>query len=110
MQQSAAVIFPLELTSCPAGETTLVNAMCYGKPIITTETITTREYIEDGQNGFLVPPQNPDAIVDAIHTLFSDPDRADAIGRRARQSVLENHAMEMYTKKIFDVIEKDVRG
>lgn len=50
---------------------------------------------------------NPEAIVDAIHTLFSDPDKADEIGRRARQSVLENHTMEIYTKKIFAVIGKN---
>lgn len=107
MKQSAAVIFPLERTSSPAGETTLVSAMFYGKPVITTKTITTQEYIQNGQNGFLVPVQDPDAIVDAIHTLFSDPDKADEIGRRARQSVLENHTMEIYTKKIFDVIGKN---
>lgn len=106
MKQSAAVIFPLERISSPAGETTLVNAMFYGKPVITTKTIITQEYIQDGQNGFLVPYQNADAIVDAIHALFSDPDKADQIGRRARQSALENHTMEIYTKKIFDIITK----
>jgi glycosyltransferase involved in cell wall biosynthesis len=107
MKQSAAVIFPLERTSSPAGETTLVSAMFYGKPVITTKTITTQEYIQDGQNGFLVPVQDPDAIVDAIHTLFSDPEKADEIGQRARQSVLENHTMEIYSKKIFDIIVKN---
>ena len=107
MKKSAAVIFPLERTSSPAGETTLVSAMFYGKPVITTKTITTQEYIQNGQNGFLVPVQDPDAIVDAIHTIFSDPGKADEIGRRARQSVLENHTMEIYTKKIFDVIGKN---
>jgi len=79
--------------------------MCYGKPVITTRTITTQEYIEDGQNGFLVPPQNPDAIVDAIQSIFSDHGRAYEIGRKARQSVFENHTMDIYARKIYDVIE-----
>ena len=105
MKKSAAVIFPLERTTSPAGETTLVSAMCYGKPVITTRTITTQEYIEDGQNGFLVPPQNPDAIVDAIQSIFSDHGRAYEIGRKARQSVFENHTMDIYARKIYDVIE-----
>jgi len=104
MKQSATVICPLERTSSPSGETTLVNAMFYGKPVITTETIITREWIQNGQNGFLVPAHDPDAIVDAINALFSDPDRADEIGRKARQSVLENHSMDAYTEKIVNII------
>ena len=109
MQNAAAVIFPLERISSPAGETTLVSAMCYGKPVITTRTITTEEYIEDGINGYLVPAQDPDAIVAAIHTIFSHPDQAAEIGRRARQSALENHTMELYAKKIFNIMDDNSR-
>ena len=109
MQNAAAVIFPLERIDSPAGETTLVSAMCYGKPVITTRTITTEEYIEDGKNGYLVPGQDPDAIVAAINTIFSHPDQAEEIGRRARQSALENHTMELYAKKIFNIIGDNCR-
>jgi glycosyltransferase involved in cell wall biosynthesis len=108
MKQSAAVIFPLERTSSPAGETTLVNAMFYGKPVITTKTITTQEYITDGQNGLLVSWQDPDAIVDAINVIFSDPEKADNMGRHARQSVLKNHTMYVYSKKIIDIIQTNM--
>lgn len=105
MKQSAAVIFPLERISSPAGETTLVSAMFYGKPVITTKTIITQEYITHGLNGFLVSWKDPIAIVDAINVIFSDPAKADAIGRRARQSVLNNHTMDIYSRKIIDIIE-----
>ena len=104
MEQSAAVIFPLERTTSPAAEGTLLNAMCYGKPVIVTRTITTEEYIEDGKNGFLVPVQDPDAIVAAIHSIFSHPRKADEVGRQARQTVMENHSMDLYAKKIADII------
>lgn len=109
MQRSAAVIFPLERTTSPAGETTLVNAMYYGKPVITTRTIITEEYIQDGQNGFLVPYHDADAIVQACDRLFANPDRAERIGKQARQTVLENHTMEVYTKKIFDIVSRHVQ-
>lgn len=109
MQNAAAVIFPLERIASPAGETTLVSAMCYGKPVITTRTITTEEYIEDGKNGYLVPAQDPDAIVAAINTIFSRPDQAAEIGRRARESALENHTMELYAKKIFNIMDDNSR-
>lgn len=109
MKRSAAVIFPLEKISSPAAEGTLLNAMCYGKPVIVTRTITTQEYIEDGKNGFLVSQKDPDAIVDAINVIFSHPDQAEEIGRRARQTALENHSMDLYAKKIAHIIQSSLQ-
>lgn len=108
MEHSAAVILPLDRITSPAGETVLLRAMCYGKPVIITQTIVTEEYIKHGQNGLLVPWKDPDAIVDAINTLFSDPEEADAIGRWARRSVLENHNMDDCAINIIDIIERNV--
>jgi glycosyltransferase involved in cell wall biosynthesis len=108
MEQSAAVILTLDRTSSPAAEATLINAMCYGKPVIVTRTITIQEYIEDGKNGFLVPWKDSDAIVDAINIIFSHPDKAEKIGRRARQSVLENHSMDLYANKVAHVIQNSL--
>lgn len=104
MEQAAAVILPLDRTSSPAGETALLRAMCYGKPVIVTKTIVTEEYIQHGQNGFLVPWRDPDAIVEAINTIISDSTRANFIGRMARETVLNNHTMDAYAKKVIDII------
>lgn len=108
MEQSAAVILPLDRTSSPAAEATLIAAMCYGKPVIVTRTITTQEYIENGKNGLLVPWKDPEAIVEAINSIFSDPDKADEMGRQARRYVLENHSMDLYAKKIAHIISESV--
>ncbi|MCG6533146.1 MAG: glycosyltransferase family 4 protein [Syntrophales bacterium LBB04] len=108
MEKSAAVILTLNRIASPAGESALVRTMCYGKPLIVTKTVVTQEYITDGQNGFLVPWKDSDAIVDAINKIFSDPEKADAIGRNARQTVLERHTMDGYAKKIIDIIEKNL--
>lgn len=107
MEGAAAVILPLDRITSPAGETVLLRAMCYGKPVIITQTIVTQEYIINGENGLLVPWKDPDAIVEAINILFSDPQKAEALGRRARQSVLANHSMDGYAKKIIDIVEKN---
>jgi glycosyltransferase involved in cell wall biosynthesis len=107
MEQSAAVILPLDRVGSPAGETVLLRAMCYGKPVIITKTIVTEEYIQNGQNGFLVPWKDADAIVDAIKSLFSSPLQADAIGRQARKSVLENHSMDDCAINIIRIIERN---
>jgi glycosyltransferase involved in cell wall biosynthesis len=110
LKESAAVIFPLEKTFSPAGLTALINAMCYGKPVIATRSMATEEYIAHGETGLLVTWKDPDAIVDAINALFADPENADAMGKRAREAVLKNHALETYLKKIVDIIEGDLCG
>jgi glycosyltransferase involved in cell wall biosynthesis len=109
MERSAAVIIPLEKTSSPAGETTLISAMCYGKPVIMTRTITTGEYITHGENGLLVPSHDPDAILDAINFLFNNPEKADEIAQCARQTVLRNHEMDVFTEKIINIIQNNLK-
>jgi glycosyltransferase involved in cell wall biosynthesis len=108
LKNSAAVIFPLEKTFSPAGLTALINAMCYGKPVIATRSMATEEYITHGETGLLVAWKDPDAIVDAINAVFADPENANAMGCRARQAVLQNHSMEVYLKKIVDIIQGDL--
>jgi glycosyltransferase involved in cell wall biosynthesis len=110
MKESAAVIFPLEKTFSPAGLTAMINAMCYGKPVIVTRCIATEEYITHGETGLLVAWKDPDAIVDAVNTIFANPENANAMGWRARQAVLQKHSMELYLKKITQIIQGDLYG
>lgn len=110
MKNSAAVIFPLEKTFSPAGLTAMINAMCYGKPVIATRSMATEEYIADGETGLLVAWKDPDAIVNAINALFADPERAGAMGRQARQAVLQKHSMDHYLGQITDIIQNDLSG
>ena len=110
LKEAAAVIIPLDRTTSPAGDLTLTEAMYYGKPAIITETLITQEYIVHGKNGFLVPWKDPDAIVEAVNIIFSDPEKANLIGRMARQTVVENHALDVFSRNIADVIKNDIYG
>jgi len=64
----------------------LVNleAMATGTPVVTTRIDAIEEYINDGENGILVPPGDVDALTDALDQLAGDPDlrtRLAAAGR-----------------------------
>lgn len=106
LQEAAAVIIPLDRTTSPAGELTLIEAMSYSKPVIITESLITQEYVTHGQNGFLVPWKNPDAIVAAVDAIFADPEKADTIGCMARKTVMENHTIEVFSRKVSEIIMK----
>ena len=44
--------------------------MAQGHPIVATNNGGQREYIVDGKNGLLVPPNDPDALADALRKLL----------------------------------------
>ena len=49
-----AMPMPSGLTRC-AGDQTLLNAMSMGKIVVVTDSVASRLYIRDGENGFIIP-------------------------------------------------------
>ena len=66
----------------------LLEAMCAGTAIITTNSSGTREVVGDA--AILVPPQDPKAIMKAIEKLLASTQRRENLGREARTR-LEEH-------------------
>ncbi|WP_207425875.1 glycosyltransferase [Pedobacter sp. SYSU D00535] len=63
----------------------LIEAMSLGCPCIATDCeFGPSEIIEDGQNGILIPTNNPDAIADAVLNVLTNPILKERISRRAR--------------------------
>ncbi len=66
---------------------TLVEAMACGLPVVAADCPHgPREILEGGKHGILVPPENPEALAEALARLMADPAlRADYAARaRAR--------------------------
>ncbi len=68
---------------------TCLEAMSCGKAVIGTSAGGTREYIEDGESGVIVPPKDPQAIADAIIKLLKEPAYRQYLSDNARTRVLE---------------------
>ncbi len=65
-----------------------LEAMACGCVTIGTEGEGIADLIISGKNGFLVPPDNPDAIVRAVEWCLEHPAEADAIAEQGRQDAL----------------------
>jgi glycosyltransferase involved in cell wall biosynthesis len=65
-----------------------LEAMALGRAVIGTRGTGFEELITDGETGFLVTPDNPDALADAIISAWVHPKR-EAIGAAARRKSLE---------------------
>lgn len=75
----------------------LLEAMCAGNAIITTDSSGTSEVV--GDTAIIVPPQDPDAIRDAIEKLLDSPELAIEMGRKARERLDANFSWEAVTQR-----------
>ena len=73
----------------------LPQAMATGLPIVTTGADGSAEAVEDGVNGFVVPPGEPQALASALLRLLDDPALAQEMGLAGRARVDEFSATRM---------------
>lgn len=65
----------------------LLAAMAAGLPAVATDVGGTREAVEGGRTGLLVPPGDPAALAAAIRTLIERPQEARRMGAAGRSRV-----------------------
>jgi glycosyltransferase involved in cell wall biosynthesis len=65
---------------------TALEAMACGVPVIVSENTFGSDVVRDGENGFVVPIRDVDAIVDRLRFLADEPLQRLAIGSRARET------------------------
>lgn len=58
----------------------ILEAMAYGKPIVSTPVGGIPELVEDGRNGYLVPPGDSAALAARLRTLLADPSLRQRMG------------------------------
>ncbi|MFZ4696245.1 MAG: glycosyltransferase family 4 protein [Verrucomicrobiia bacterium] len=63
----------------------VIEAMAMGKPVVGTAIGGTVEQIEEGVTGFLVPPNDPVAMAEALARLIADPALRARMGAAGRQ-------------------------
>ena len=72
-------------TSIDAYGTATVEAAAYALPIVTTQVGFPAELVADGATGYVIPPEDEDALAEALAKLCElDPDARRAMGRRMR--------------------------
>ncbi len=77
----------------------ILEAMEAKTPVIATAVDGVPEIIQEGFNGFLVPPQNPKALANAISRLIDFPNDSRAVLlENARQSVLNRFPLTKMIK------------
>jgi len=97
------VVLPLSIGSeyfNAMGCSTLVEAMAMGKAIIATKSATMESYIKDGENGLLVPKNDPEAMQKDIKDLLNDSVKRKRLGENARKFAVEYCEAEKQAKNL----------
>lgn len=78
----------------------LLEAMAMEKPAIVTRVGANPDIVEDGINGILVPPLNPDALAKAITNLLEDGQKAHKLGIAGRRKAEERFSSRVVVEKL----------
>jgi len=73
----------------------ILEAMCFGCPSVSTRVGGIPEVVEDGESGVLVPQGDVAALTKALEGLIHDPSRRHALGRAAQARARERFSAEV---------------
>jgi starch synthase len=84
-----------------------LEAMACGTAVVASNVGGIPEVVADGETGLLVPPDEPDALADALNTLARDPERAKAMGEGGRQRAISEFdwtSIALQTAKLYQEV------
>ncbi len=64
-----------------------LESMACGVPLVASEVGGTRDLVEDGENGLLVPPEDPRALADAIQRVYEDGQLRKVLAENGRRTL-----------------------
>jgi len=85
----------------------LIDAMAMAKPIVAS-AVSDIPAMLDGC-GLTVPPEDPEALANAIETLLSNRALGEALGVRARQRFLERYTWDAMAEMLLPLIDQVLR-
>ena len=66
---------------------TVIEALSCGMPVVSTNIHALPEVVRNGETGLTVPPNDPEALADAIQWCMEHPDEARQLGRQGQELV-----------------------
>ena len=88
MNQSDIFVLPSLSEGMP---NSLLQAMACELPVVATNVSSIPALVCDGENGFLAPPKDPEALYRGLKQLILNPAQAHAMGQRNRRKIIEHH-------------------
>lgn len=103
VNQTAEILSMLDVFVMPSRSEGLglsvMEAQACGLPVVTSRVGGIPSLIEDGKTGFLVEPENPGALAEALVKVLESPNLARRVGSAARKFVEEHCSSDKMVDK-----------
>lgn len=87
----------------------MLEAMAYGLPIIATNVGGISEVINDGENGYLVPPDDEISLANAIDRMIDIGSKERYImGQKNKEKIKKIYSTRIMVKDYLDIYEKSI--
>ncbi len=83
----------------------LKEAMAMQIPVITTDICGIDEMVHDGVTGLLIPPEDPQALANAMEILLQKPGLCKKMGLEGRREIVQNYDITKEVKKLDNIFE-----
>jgi glycosyltransferase involved in cell wall biosynthesis len=81
------------------------EAMAIGRAVITTDVPGCRETVVDGLNGFLIPPFDSNALVEAMKKFIENPYLVEKMGEESYLIAKDKFDAKKVNKKLINILE-----
>ena len=106
MSQMDVIVLPSLTEGLPL---TPIEAFSVGRPVVATAVDGTPEIVQDGVNGYLIPPRKVDEIAEKLVWILQDEEKRTAFGKNAQRRFAEEFSFEIYEKKITEYYQNVCR-
>jgi glycosyltransferase involved in cell wall biosynthesis len=104
LEASRFVIVPLKAEYRSTGQVVVLEAASLGKPVIASDVVGVRDYLTDNLNGLLVPPADPELLLNAIQTLIREDDVCRRLAVAAIERVEKDHTFTVFAARCLEII------
>ncbi len=81
-----------------------VEAMMSSLPVVATNWRGLPDIVEEGKTGYLVPPQDPEAVAQRLEVLIRNPKLRETMGRAGRSRYEEKYTVEKFRERMEEVL------
>ncbi len=81
----------------------ILEAMCFGLPVVATPWRGIPTQVQEGETGFLVAPNNPEALAQTVSRLLQDRVLRDRLGKNGRKTFEENFSLTLHYQRLNDL-------
>ena len=85
-----------------------IEAGACGRVVVASALEGLKDAIKDGENGFLVEPENAEAWIKKINELLADDEARKEFGEKARKYTIENFSWDKIANRYLEEIEKNM--